>query len=159
MKAGFVLAGNIALAAAAWAQAPSVQTPSVSLAQAQQTALQNHPRIASAAYQAQASGFAVREARSAYYPSLSGSITGVGTDHGSVLSAGALTTSSLFSRGATGIVANQLVTDFGRTGSLVQSARLRNESRNANVINTRAEVLIEVQMAYYQALAPRQSKR
>jgi outer membrane protein len=133
---------------AAWAQ-----TPVVSLAQAQQTALQNHPQIASAALEAQASGFAVREVRSAYYPTLSGNVTGVGTEHGSVLSAGAVTTSSIYSRGATGIVANQLITDFGRTGSLVQSAKLRNASRNAVVTNTRAQVLLEVQQAYYQALA------
>ena len=143
-----MLAGSIALGAIAWAQ-----TPVVSLAQAQQTALQNHPRIASAAFEAQASGFAVREARAAYYPTLAGNITGVGTEHGSVLSAGALTTSSIFSRGATGIVANQLLTDFGRTGSLVESARLRSQSRTQNVTNVRAQVLIEVQQAYYQALA------
>jgi outer membrane protein len=143
-----ILAGSIALGTAAWAQ-----TPVVSLAQAQHTALQNHPRIASATFEAQASGFAVREAQAAYYPTLSGNITGVGTEHGSVLSAGAVTTSSIYSRGATGIVANQLLTDFGRTGSLVQTAKLRNASRNEDVTNTRAQVLIEVQQAYYQALA------
>jgi outer membrane protein len=142
------LAGGFMIGIAAWAQ-----TPVVSLAQAQQTALQNHPRIASAALEAQASGFAVREVRSAYYPTLSGNVTGVGTEHGSVLSAGAVTTSSIYSRGSTGIVANQLITDFGRTGSLVQSAKLRNASRNADVTNTRAQVLLEVEQAYYQALA------
>ena len=47
-----ILAGSIAFGTAAWAQ-----TPVLSLAQAQQTALQNHPRIASAAFEAQASGF------------------------------------------------------------------------------------------------------
>jgi len=143
-----ILAGSIAFGTAAWAQ-----TPVLSLAQAQQTALQNHPRIASAAFEAQASGFAVREARSAYYPTLSGNITGVGTEHGSVLSAGAVTTSSIYSRGATGLVANQLLTDFGRTGSLVETAKLRSASRNEDVNNTRAQVLVEVQQAYYQALA------
>jgi len=70
-----------------------------------------------------------------------------------VLSAGAVTTSSIYSRASTGIVANQLITDFGRTGSLVASAKLRNAAKNENVVNTRAEVVIEVQLAYYQALA------
>src|SRR5580658_2937596 len=124
MKLGYariITFGIAALGIAAWAQ-----TPVVTLEQAQQTALRNHPRIASAAFEAQASGFAVREAQSAYYPSLAGNVTGVGTEHGSVLSAGAVTTSSIFSRGSTGIVANQLITDFGRTGSLVESAKLRN---------------------------------
>jgi len=148
MKFTVTWVGIIVLGAVAWAQSPVV-----SLTQAQQTALQNHPQIASAALEAEASGFAVREVRSAYYPSLSGNITGVGAEHGSVLSAGAVTTSSIYSRGATGIVANQLVTDFGRTGSLVESAKLRSSSRNKEVANTRAQVVIEVEQAYYQALA------
>ena len=125
----------------------------VSLADAQQIALRNHPRIASAELAAQAGGFVVKQIRSAYFPTLSGNVTGVGTDHGSVLSAGALTTSSIYTRQASGVVANQLLTDFGRTSSLEQSAKLRNASENRNVINTRAEVLIEVRQAYYRALA------
>ena len=70
-----------------------------------------------------------------------------------MLSAGAVTTSSIYSRAASGFVASQLLTDFGRTASLEQSAKLRNASQNQNVTNTRAQVLIEVQQAYYQALA------
>jgi outer membrane protein len=125
----------------------------VPLAQAEQTALRNHPRIAAAALEAEASGFAVDQVRAAYAPSLSGNVTGVGTEHGSVLSAGAVTTSSIYSRGASGIVASQLLTDFGRTGSLERSARQRSASRNQNVADTRAQVIVEVQQAYYQALA------
>jgi outer membrane protein len=129
------------------------QTPVVSLAQARETALRNHPRIASAALEANASGFAVEQVRSAYYPTVSGNITGVGSEHGAVLSAGAVTTSSIYSRGASGIVVNQLLTDFGRTASLERSAKLRHASRDQDVVNTRAQVLIEVQQSYYQALA------
>ncbi len=134
---------------AVWAQGPAA----ISLAQAQDIAVRNHPRIASAALSAQASGFAVKEVRSAYYPTLSGNVTGVGSEHNSVLSAGAVTTSSIYNRASSGIVVNQLLTDFGRTASLEQSAKLRNASQNQNVTNTRAQVLIEVQQAYYQALA------
>lgn len=116
-------------------------------------ALRNHPRIASAELAAQAGGFVVKQVRSAYYPTLSGNVTGVGSEHNSVLSAGAVTTSSIFNRASTGIVANQMVTDFGRTSSLEQSAKLRNAAQNQNVTNARAQVLIEVQQSYYQALA------
>jgi outer membrane protein len=143
-----VLAGTILFCSAQWAQIAVV-----SLTQARQTALQNHPKIASAALDAQASAFVVRETRSAYYPTLSGNLTGVGTERGSVVSAGAVTTSSIYSRGSTDLVGNQLVTDFGRTGSLVESAKLRRAARSANVTYTRAQVLLEVQDAYYQALA------
>jgi outer membrane protein len=137
------------MCAGLWAQAPAA----VSLAQAQQVALRNHPRIASAELAAEASGYVVQQVRSAYYPTLSGNVTGVGTEHGSVLSAGNVTTSSIYSRQASGVVANQLVTDFGRTSSLEQSAKLRTASQNQNVTNTRAQVLAEVQEAYYRALA------
>lgn len=142
--AGISLAGT-----AGWSQTPAV----ISLMQAQQAALQNHPRISSAALSAQASGFAARAVSSARYPTLSGNVTGVGSEHNSVLSAGAVTTSSIYNRASSGVVASQLLTDFGRTGSLEQSAKLRNASQNQNVINTRAQVLIEVQQQYYQALA------
>jgi outer membrane protein len=134
---------------AAWAQAPAV----ISLTQAQDIAVRNHPRIASAALTAQAGESAIREVRAAKYPTLSGNVTGVGAEHDSTLSAGAVTTSSIYSRATSGVVATQLLTDFGRTASLEESAKLRNASQNQSVTNTRAQVLIEVQQAYYQALA------
>jgi outer membrane protein len=143
-----VCVGTAIACAATWAQTPA----SVSLQEAQQVALRNHPRIASAELAAQASGFVVNQVRSAYYPTLAGNVTGVGSEHNSVLSAGAVTTSSIYNRASSGVVANQLLTDFGRTSSLEQSAKLRNASENRNVMNTRAQVLIEVQQAYYRAL-------
>jgi len=144
-----VFAASILVCAGVRAQTPAT----LSLSQAQETALRNHPRIASAALTAQASGFAVKEARSAYYPTVSANATAVGSEHDSVVSAGAITTSSIYDRASSGIVASQLLTDFGRTASLEESAKLRNQSQNQNVTNTRAQVLIEVQQAYYQALA------
>lgn len=132
----------------AWAQGPVV-----SLAQAQEIAVRNHPRIASAMLTAQASVEQIKEARAALYPTISANATGVGTDPGSVLSAGAVTTSSIYNRVSTGFVANQLLSDFGRTRSLVESARLRSSSQDQNIVATRAQVLVEVREAYYQALA------
>jgi outer membrane protein len=132
-----------------WAQAG----PVVSLAQAHQIALKNHPRIASAQLSAQASVAVVKEARSAFFPTLSGNVTGVGTEHGSVLSAGAVTTSSIYSRQSSGIVANQLLMDFGRTSELAKSAQLRNDSANKNVANMSAQVLLALDLAYYRTLA------
>lgn len=149
-RSGFgAFAVVVLVSASLWGQNPAP----MSLAEAQQIALRNHPRIASAELVAKAGAFATREVRSAYYPTLSGNVTGVGSEHNSTVSAGAITTSSIFSRAATGVIANQLLTDFGRTASLEQSAKLRNASQNQNVNNTRAQVLIEVQQAYYQALA------
>lgn len=128
-------------------------SPTVSLAQAEQIALKNHPRIASAELAAEAGGFVVKQVRSAFYPTVSGNVTAVGTEHGSVLSAGAVTTSSIYSRQASGVTANQMLTDFGRTSSLEQSIKLRVESENQAVTDARARVLVEVRQAYYRTLA------
>jgi len=136
-----------AVCVAAWAQQP------LSLAQAEQTALRNHPRIAASEFQAQASGYTIQEVHSAYLPTINVNVTGAGSDHGAVLSAGAVTTSSLYSRGSSGFVANQLITDFGRTSNLERSARLRTASAGSQLANTRAQVLLEVRQAYYQSLA------
>jgi outer membrane protein len=136
------------LSAVAAAQGGNV----ISLAQAKEIALQNHPRIAAASLGAEASASVVKEARSAYYPTLVGNATGVGAEQNSVVSAGALTTSSLFSRASTDLVASQMLTDFGRTGSLAESAKLRSASQGQAVNDTRAGVLIEVEQTYYGVL-------
>jgi outer membrane protein len=132
-----------------FAQSPAT----ISLGDAQQIALRNHPRIASGELQAQAGSAAVKEIHSAFLPTLSGNITGVGADRGAVVSAGALTTSSLFSRQSNGFAANQLIADFGRNASLEQSAKLRNEADTRNTVDIRARVVLTVNRAYYRALA------
>lgn len=130
------------------AQAPAKLT----LADAQQIAIRNEPRLASASLVARAAGQVVNETRSAYFPTVSGNLTGVGAEEGAAVAAGALTTSSLSSRIASGVVVNQLITDFGRTSNLTRSARLREQSQDQNVILTRARILLDVQQAYYAAL-------
>lgn len=141
-----------------WAGLASVlfaQTPAtISLTQARQLALKNHPRVASADLAAQASKSAVAEIRSAYYPSLTSNTSAVATPgHNSVLSAGAVTTSSIFDRVASGLVASQLLTDFGRTKNLENSAKLRSESKDQEALETRSQVLAEVSETYFNALA------
>jgi len=116
-------------------------------------ALSNHPRIGSANLMAQAAKSAVAEARAPLYPLLSGNLTGVGADHSTTLAAGAVQTSSLYSRVAAGVTLSQMVTDFGRTSNLAGAAKLRAAAQEQSAGNTRAAVLIEVDQAYYQALA------
>jgi outer membrane protein len=133
----------------AMAQSPKKLT----LAEAQQMALHNHPRIASASLLARAAKSAVAEARAPLYPVLAGNFTGVGADHSTTLAAGAVQTSSLYSRVAAGVTLSQLVTDFGRTANLAESAKLRAAAQEQSAGNTRAAILIEVDQAYYQALS------
>src|ERR1051326_9028589 len=92
------------------------QTPrKLTLSEAEQMALRNHPRIGSANLLAQAAKEGITEAKALLYPFISGNITGVGADHNSTLAAGTVQTSSLYSRFAAGITISQLITHFGRT--------------------------------------------
>jgi outer membrane protein len=124
----------------------------LTLAEAEQMALRNHPRIGSASLIAQAAKSAIAEARAPLYPFLAGNFTSVGAEHDSTLAAGAVQTSSLYSRVAAGLTLSQLVTDFGRTSNLTAAARLRASAQDQIVGNTRAAVLIDVDQTYYAAL-------
>ena len=123
------------------------------LKEAEELAVRNHPRIASAAYTARAAGEVVSETKAARYPSLTGSITTAGADQGTAMAAGALQTSSLSSRAATGVSVTQMITDFGRTSNLVESAKLRATSGDRTVDAARADILLRVDTAYYDTLA------
>ena len=131
----------------------SAQQPVVlTLAQAKELALKNHPRIASAVLVSEATEQNVNEVRSAYYPALSGAFTSAGAQQNATLAAGNLTTSSLYSRVASGVTLGQLVTDFGRTTNLAASAALRARAQRQATSHTKAQVLLEVELAYYENL-------
>ncbi len=120
---------------------------------ARQIAVRSNPRIGSAGLNALAAAAAARETRAAFFPLLTGNVTGVGAERGSAVEAGALTTSSLYSRAAGGVALNQLVTDFGRTADLSRGARLRAAATEQAASETRAEVVLEVNRTYAEALA------
>lgn len=125
----------------------------LTLAEAEQTALGKHPRIGSAKLFAEAAKAGITEARAPLYPFLAGNLTSVEAEHNSTLAAGTVQTSSLYSRVAAGVTLSQLITDFGRNRSLIESAKLRASAQEQVAGNTRAAILIEVDQAYYQALA------
>ena len=125
----------------------------LTLAQAETLALRNHPRIASAGINAQAAREVVHEARSAYLPTVAANVTATDALEGTTVAAGALTTSSLSTRFASGMSLLELVTDFGRTSHLVRSTQFRAEAANENVARIRASVLLDVQTAYFAVLS------
>lgn len=124
----------------------------LTLSQAETLALKNHPRIASAGLNAEAARKVVDEARSAYLPTVAANITGTDALEGTTVAAGALTTSSLSTRFASGMSLLQMVTDFGRTSHLVRSTQFRAEAANENIARVRASVLLDVHVAYFAAL-------
>ena len=130
------------------AQAPVALT----LAEAEALAVKNNPDVSSALLNAAAANQVTLQVRSAFFPTIYGSLTGVGALADSNLSAGALTNSSVYSRLAAGVSAGQLITDFGRTSNLTASARLRAEGQQDRARATRAEIILQVDQAYYSAL-------
>jgi outer membrane protein len=139
--------------AAIWASMASAQIPkNLTLQQAEQMALKNHPRLAFAALNAQAAEQVTAETRSLYFPTASVNVTSAAANEGTALAAGALTTSSLASRFATGVNLVQLVTDFGRTRDLVQTTKYRTAAENENIAHIRARLLLDVRRAYFGVL-------
>ena len=112
----------------------------ITLKDAEKIAIANHPRVQEAQMTALAAGERTKEARSAYFPMLFGSLTGAGALDKSRLAAGGLNNPIIFNRYSNGITASQLVTDFGRTQNLVASARLDAQSRQQDVNTTRADI-------------------
>ena len=129
------------------------QSPTLTLQEAEDLAIKNHPRIAAASLNADAARAIVPQARSALLPVISGNLTSVGADRDTAIAAGTLQTSGLASRAATGIGFSQLITDFGRTAKLVDVARLRAAAQKQNTSATRAQVLLQVDQAYYAVLS------
>jgi outer membrane protein len=136
-----------------WGRPAAAQTRRLSLQQAEQQALQNHPVIHAGEDVALASGETVREAKSAYFPTVVGSLTGADAlDGGTRIAAGGFNNPTILPRVAYGVAASQLVTDFGRTADLAGSARLRADATQQDVASRRAAVILQVDRAYFETL-------
>ena len=133
-------------------QASPAASQSLTLQEAEKIAIQNHPQVQAATYLADVAKAQVTEARSDYYPHAYGSATGVKAETNSRVAAGALNNSIIFSRFADGVTVQQLVTDFGRTHELVKSSNLHAKAQEENVTTSRADVLLQVDAAYYYCL-------
>jgi outer membrane protein len=140
----------IALAAAP-AAAQTAPPVALSLKDAERQALDRNPQIRAGAFGALAAHETIRESKSAYFPTAFGFVTGAGAPDGTRIAAGALNNPTILDRFATGLAVSQLITDFGRTSNLVQSSSLLADSRDRDVDARRADVLLLVDRAYFNA--------
>ena len=125
----------------------------LTLADARQLALKNHPQIQTAQALAEASEFIPAEIRARYYPTVTGNLTGAGAPGtNSALLAGGLTNSTVLSRVGVGVTVTQLISDFGRTRHLAESASLHAKAQGQVTNATRAHVLLLVTRAFYESL-------
>jgi outer membrane protein len=136
------------------AEIPSVSpnAPTLTIAQAEQTALAHNPQLTIAHLTALAEGQVIREQRAAELPTISANITAVGADDGTRITAGALNNPVLYQRAAAGVTFTQLLTDFGRTRNLIGAAELRSQAANSTLLATRDDIIFAVDQAFYRAL-------
>jgi outer membrane protein len=136
------------------AHAADAPTNSLTLAQARDIALRQHPKISVANLTALAAQQVTKEVQSALLPSIFAVATAAGTgDPGNTrILAGSLSASRVYDREAQGVTISQLITDFGKSWDLTKSARLRERSEKMNVIATRAQILLEVDNSFFSTL-------
>jgi len=146
-KALFI-AVPLALPLAMFAQTP----PTLTLQQAEALAVKNHPQIQAAQNEVNYATQQIVINRSAYYPNITGDLTGSQGNDLSRIGAGDLAASRLFDRESQGVIIQQLITDSGRTPSLVASARFQAQAAAQNSTATRYTVLLDVNRAYFDVL-------
>jgi outer membrane protein len=130
------------------------EAPQLTLEQAHETALRNHPLIHVGDLKALVARQIVQQVRSGFFPNLSANVVAVGTaaDNTRLAAIGALNNPAIFDRNAEGLMLSQLITDFGRTANLTGSAKLQAEAAANNAQATREQILLAVDGAFYSAL-------
>ena len=140
-------------ATSALAQAPPAQNlPKLTLAQAEALAIQNHPQVQAAQNEVNYSNQQIVQSRAAFYPDVTGDLTGSQGNNLARIGAGDLSASRLFNRFGQGVVIHQLITDSGRTSNLVSSSRLQAQATAQTAQATRYDVLLQVNRSYFDVL-------
>jgi outer membrane protein len=124
----------------------------ITLQEAEATAIKNNPQITVGKLQALEAREFTRETRAALYPQVGLSVTAVGSDPGSRISAGFLNNPIVYPRVAAGAAVSQLITDFGRTQNLVANSFFQAKAQDQNAIATQQQVVLAVDEAFYNTL-------
>jgi outer membrane protein len=132
--------------------APAQSLPKLTLQEAEAMAIQNHPQVQAAQNEVNYANQQIVENRAAYYPNVTGDLTGSQANNLARLGAGDLTASRLFDRFGQGVIVNQLITDSGRTSNLIASSRLQAQATAQTSQATRYDVLLQVNRAYFGVL-------
>ena len=120
--------------------------------EAEQLALKNNPRVSISRLLALVQHQVLRESRSSELPQVDGSLTAEVAKDGSRIASGGLNDSRLFQHAGGGVLVTQLLTDFGRTRSLVAAAQLEERSQQAGALATNEDVVLLTDQAFYDAL-------
>jgi outer membrane protein len=124
----------------------------LTLAEARRLAVENNPQLGAARFTASAAHQVAPQFKANLLPQVTGLVTGVGADSGSRLAAGGLNNPAVYSRFASGVAASQLLSDFGRTRSLMAASDLHAQAQDQNTETTRADILLATSRAYFSVM-------
>lgn len=127
--------------------------PGLTMEQAKDEALRNHPAYAASQLRALLAKEAAKEAQSAYFPTANGYVDAVSTgwDNTRIL-AGGVNNPSVYDRLAEGVAVSQLITDFGKTSNLSRGAKSEAKAADQGAQSTREQVLLNVEANYLATL-------
>jgi outer membrane protein len=140
-----------AAVAASTAQ-PNPNLPDLTLAQAEQMAIRNNPRVSVGKLMTLVQHEMYREAKSAEMPTANLAASAVDGEEASRISAGSLTASRILEHVGGGGNFTQLIYDFGHTHNLVLSRKLEEKSSDASALATTEEIVLATDQAFYDAL-------
>lgn len=125
----------------------------LSLAVARELTLKTHPRITVAQLRALVAQEGVTENQAGFFPFVAMNATAVDSgEQITRIASGTLSNSQIYDHTGVGATLSLLVTDFGRTANLADAARQHARAANADLLATRAQLLLEVDAAYFDAL-------
>lgn len=131
----------------------------LTLAAARDRAVKSHPRLTVAQLRALVAGEAAVEARAGFFPTITLNATTVATgEQITRISSGNLSNSQIYDHTGIGATLSLTVFDFGRTSNLADAAKKRAQAAEADRDVTRAQLLLEVDVAYFGALRARAVK-
>ena len=131
----------------------------VTLEEARELALRNHPTLASLDASAQAAAETSKQIRSSLAPQLSGGFSASIADENSRLAIAGIVSSLLVSRVGAGVQLSQVLSDFGRTRLLSEAALTGATAQQEGIKSARLQILAAVDRAYYSLLRARELTR
>jgi outer membrane protein len=138
---------------AAMRPAPPPQPSILTLLDVERMALANHPDIKASRFDEFAADEAVKVARAVYEPEVLGTAAQAVAPGGTRIAAyNAITDPTIVQRTSLGVGVQQYITDFGRTGDLVQAAEFDLRARAAVTERTRDTVLLTATQAFFDVL-------
>ena len=131
----------------------------LTLEEARELALRNHPTLAVLDASAQAAAETSKQIRSTLAPQLTAGFSASIADDNSRLALAGLTSSLLVSRVGAGVQLSQLLSDFGRTRLLSEAALTRATAQREGIKSARLQILAAVDRGYYSVLRARELTR